>query len=133
MSFGEIVKELGVSRSAVSSICKRANERCKFRCKKCGVLLKQTNGHRKKVFCSDRCRKAWWRLIMEATISSTMKPLARRAERNSFITNPGQENTARSSVFIKAERKVRVKMRSNVERYYMSLALSYALRRCLRT
>lgn len=61
LSFGEIAKELCVSRSTVSSICKRANERYEYRCKKCGVLLKQTNGHRKKVFCSDKCRKAWWR------------------------------------------------------------------------
>ena len=62
LSFGEIAKELGVSRSTVSSICKRASERTEYRCKKCGVLLKQTNGHRKRVFCSDKCRKDWWRL-----------------------------------------------------------------------
>ena len=44
LSFGEIAKELGISRSTVSSICKRASERHEYRCKKCGVLLKQTNG-----------------------------------------------------------------------------------------
>ena len=46
-----------------------------------------------------------------------------------FITNQGQENTARSNAFIEAERKVRVKMRSNVERYYMSLAPIQAMER----
>lgn len=68
-------------------------------------------------------------LTMKATTPSTMKPPACRAERNSFITNPGQGNTARSSVFIKVERKVRVKMRSSVERYYMSLAALHAMER----
>lgn len=62
LSFGEIARELGISRSTVSSICQRAKEKHECRCKKCGVLLKQTDGHRKKIFCSDKCRKAWWKL-----------------------------------------------------------------------
>lgn len=33
LSFGEIAKELGVSRSTVSSICKRASEKHEYRCK----------------------------------------------------------------------------------------------------
>lgn len=61
LSFGEIAKELEISRSTVSSICQRAKVQEQHRCKNCGVLLKQTSGHRQRIFCSDKCRKAWWR------------------------------------------------------------------------
>lgn len=61
LSFGEISKQLGISRSTVSSICQRAKEQEQHRCKKCGLLLKQTSGHRQRIFCSDKCRKSWWR------------------------------------------------------------------------
>ena len=61
LSFGEIAKQLCISRSTVSSICQRAKEQVQHRCKKCGALLKQTSGHRQRIFCSDKCRKAWWR------------------------------------------------------------------------
>lgn len=61
LSFGEIAKQLCISRSTVSSICQRAKEQEQHRCKKCGLLLKQTSGHRQRIFCSDKCRKAWWR------------------------------------------------------------------------
>ena len=29
-------------------------------CAECGVLLKHTEGKRKKRFCSDKCRLSWW-------------------------------------------------------------------------
>ncbi len=61
LSFGEIAKQLGISRSSVSSICQRAKEKQQHSCKNCGVLLKQTSGHRQRIFCSDRCRIKWWR------------------------------------------------------------------------
>lgn len=69
LSFGEISKQLGISRSTVSSICQRVKEQEQHRCKMCGLLLKQTSGHRQRIFCSDKCRKAWWR-SMSALISS---------------------------------------------------------------
>lgn len=31
-------------------------------CKQCGAKLKHTEGKRHKIFCSDRCRKKYWRL-----------------------------------------------------------------------
>lgn len=61
LSFGDISKQLGISRSTISSICQRASEQQKQRCKQCGVLLKQTAGHRQRIFCSDKCRKEWWK------------------------------------------------------------------------
>lgn len=67
--------------------------------------------------------------MVVAAIQSIQKPHAYHVERDLFITNPDQENTARSAVFIKAEREVQVKMRSNIERYYMSLAPIQAMER----
>lgn len=61
LSFGEIAKELGISRSSVASICKRSKERQIERCKNCGVVIKQTLGHRRRIYCSARCRKKWWK------------------------------------------------------------------------
>lgn len=61
LSFGDISKQLGISRSTISSICLRANEHEKYTCKQCGILLKQTSGHRQRIFCSDKCRKEWWK------------------------------------------------------------------------
>lgn len=67
--------------------------------------------------------------MVVTAIPSIQKPLVCRAERNSFITNQGRENTARSNAFIEAERKVWAKMKSNIERYYMSLAPIQAMER----
>lgn len=61
LSFREISKRLGISRSTIFSICKKANEGQHQCCKNCGILLKQSSGHRQKVFCSDKCRKEFWR------------------------------------------------------------------------
>lgn len=61
LSFREISKELEISRSTIFSIYKKAKEQQKQSCKNCGILLKQSKGHRQKVFCSDKCRKEFWR------------------------------------------------------------------------
>ncbi len=34
-------------------------------CKNCGRRLKHTEGKRRKVYCSDRCRKEYWNLNNE--------------------------------------------------------------------
>lgn len=34
-------------------------------CKQCGAKLNHTNGKRRKVFCSDNCRKKYWKLKNE--------------------------------------------------------------------
>lgn len=61
LSYREISKRLGISRSTIFSICKKANEEQHQCCKNCNILLKQSSGHRQKVFCSDKCRKEFWR------------------------------------------------------------------------
>ena len=61
LSLGEISKQLGISRNSVASVCKRSQEKQVERCKFCGVPIKQTTGHRQRIFCSDKCRIKWWR------------------------------------------------------------------------
>lgn len=70
-----ISKVLGISVNTVKSYCRRHgysgdrqqvpktetnNENAKARCKYCGISFFQKNGTKKKCFCSDKCRMAWW-------------------------------------------------------------------------
>lgn len=60
--YKKIAQVLDLSVNTVSSYCRR-NEIEKYRCavcKQCGAELKQTPKHRKKKFCSDKCRFTWW-------------------------------------------------------------------------
>lgn len=59
-----ISKELGISIGTVASFFKRKGEKeaagiCSCKC--CGKKFKQTKGHRQRIFCSDDCRRSWWR------------------------------------------------------------------------
>ncbi len=66
LSFGQIAKETGHSQNTIKSFFRRDNLKngdnteTPTICKKCGVPLKQTPGHRQKKFCSDKCRFSWW-------------------------------------------------------------------------
>lgn len=67
-SYAEIADYLGMSPNTVKSFCRRrqanppqtAAENSPDICRNCGTPLTQANGHRKKSFCSDRCRYIWW-------------------------------------------------------------------------
>lgn len=63
LGYKAIAKQLNLPVSSISSYLQRKKENeslnsCK--CKNCGLKLKQTPGHRQKVFCSDKCRMNWW-------------------------------------------------------------------------
>ncbi|ADL50569.1 helix-turn-helix transcriptional regulator [Clostridium cellulovorans] len=72
-SYSKIAIILGISENTIKSYCRRNNlginkvakpdkeEDLYTVCKNCGKPLEQgTKGHRKK-FCSDICRRSWWR------------------------------------------------------------------------
>jgi len=62
LSYNEISKRLGLSKNSVASVLRRDLEvEEPDRCECCGKELKQTPGHRQKRFCSERCRKKWWK------------------------------------------------------------------------
>ena len=57
--YKKIAKELDISENTVKSVLRRKNdEPC---CKNCGAFLHNTAGHRQKIFCSAKCRYAYWR------------------------------------------------------------------------
>lgn len=72
LTFGEISKRLGMSRSSVSTICQRNNNKEKSTCRYCGIAIKQTAGHRQKLHCSNSCRLKWWRENANHKINNTL-------------------------------------------------------------
>lgn len=75
-SYSKIAATLGISENTVKSYCRRnnlggagmgiANQADDAFCRQCGVPLNHTPGAKKKRFCSDKCRMAWWNAHPEA-------------------------------------------------------------------
>ncbi len=70
-SYTQISDNLRISRNTVKSICLRmgvqptetARENHNAdHCKLCGAVLVQNANGKRKQFCSDLCRRAWWKL-----------------------------------------------------------------------
>ncbi|MDL2292561.1 helix-turn-helix domain-containing protein [Acholeplasma sp. OttesenSCG-928-E16] len=63
LSYREIAKTLNLPFTSVSSFIARQNTNKSNTeiCKNCGIKLSQTKGHRKKIFCSEKCRRFWWK------------------------------------------------------------------------
>lgn len=74
MGYSRIATSLSLSVNTVKSFCQRnakpkenapqaiviPKAQMQTYCKKCGKTIVQTPGRKKKIFCSDRCRMAWW-------------------------------------------------------------------------
>lgn len=74
MTYAEIADYLGLPLNTVKSFCYRsrspdnADSNALYEldgidsslCRNCGALLNQPARGRRKIFCSDRCRYAWW-------------------------------------------------------------------------
>ena len=75
-SYSRISKALGVSENTVKSFCRRNNlgsaytksffQKDGIFCRQCGTPLTQIAGVKQKLFCSDKCRMAWWNSHPEA-------------------------------------------------------------------
>lgn len=71
LSYGEISKRVDVSRDAVISFCRRNGLQEIMKntevipstdgCRECGKHLVQTEGTKRRVFCSKECRVKWWK------------------------------------------------------------------------
>ncbi len=63
LGYKAIAIKLHISRNTVASVIRRNNgaiieeNLCPF----CGGQIVQTKGHRQKKFCSDTCRKRYWK------------------------------------------------------------------------
>ena len=63
LGYKKIAAEVGVSRDTVRYFCKNiavdsapSNEGCRM----CGSEIKRSSRGRKRLFCSEQCRRAWW-------------------------------------------------------------------------
>ena len=69
-SYAAIAEALGLSRNTIKSYCQRnlcekhhnedGPQPIRGNCEMCGSAIIQVAGHRKRRFCSDACRMAWW-------------------------------------------------------------------------
>lgn len=74
LGYSRIAAGLSLSVNTVKAFCQRNAKPKESRpqaivtpqdakqayCKKCGKSIVRTPGRKKKIFCSDRCRMAWW-------------------------------------------------------------------------
>ena len=67
-SYADIATTLDLSKNTVKSYCQRnklvqttlvKNDNCTY-CKQCGTKFEIIKGRKQKIFCSDKCRTAWW-------------------------------------------------------------------------
>ena len=64
-----IAKQMGFSLERVKSYFRRHSTPVRedgVNCLKCGALLTQTPGHKRKKFCSDKCRLEYWSTVPES-------------------------------------------------------------------
>ena len=65
-SYSAIAAELDISVNTIKSYCRRnnisstADSTASDLCTNCGSALTHIKGSKKKRFCSDKCRMAWW-------------------------------------------------------------------------
>ena len=70
LSCPEIAGVMDLSPNTIKSLCRRSKVNAQPPevlatdiCKNCGAPLQQTPGAKKKVFCNDKCRYAWWNQV----------------------------------------------------------------------
>ena len=75
LTYRQIAEQVGLPLNTVKSCSRRIveAENHASRCKQCVVSIKQNPKRKTKLFCSDRCRLAWWRAH-----SDTSKSLKQR-------------------------------------------------------
>lgn len=76
LGYKKIAQLVGHKLSTVKSFCRRhgltgevrvanADKEGHVYCRNCGVEIIQVKGRKKKKFCSDHCRNAWWNVHPE--------------------------------------------------------------------
>ncbi len=96
-SYAAIAIALGLSRNTVKSYCQRnvAVEPIPHnpddKCDKCGNAIIQATGHRKRRFCSDACRMAWWNTHRNLIDGHTKAAYTCAACGKLFTDYPGQQ------------------------------------------
>lgn len=67
LGYGAIAARLGLSENTVKSFCRRnhltgvAAKEAVTACRHCGQSLAELPGRKGRKFCSEACRRAWWK------------------------------------------------------------------------
>jgi predicted transcriptional regulator len=82
-SYARIAELLSISQNTVQSYCRRNNLTGvalpnsepvdETFCRQCGAPLMQIIGKKKKQYCSDQCRMAWWNAHPEAVNHKSLR------------------------------------------------------------
>ena len=70
LTYSRIAEEMGLSVNTVKSFGRRYDA-SKGLCRKCGVTLIQVPKQKPKTFCSDYCRKSWWKEHRDQIVHKT--------------------------------------------------------------
>lgn len=60
MGYRAIARVTGISASTIATFCHAHENDCFDVCPQCGARLIHLPKHKKKKFCSDKCRMLWW-------------------------------------------------------------------------
>ncbi len=65
IGYRAIAKELDISENTIKSFCRNNNLSGTFTpkkcyCKECGKEIIQKEHTKKRIFCSERCKRSWW-------------------------------------------------------------------------
>lgn len=80
LGYGAIATRLGISENTVKSFCRRnnltgvASKEPVVVCRNCGRPLPQYPKRKQRKFCSEACRRAWWKLHPELIHKAAFYP-----------------------------------------------------------
>lgn len=86
LGYRTIARETGLPLSTVATFCRNHNEDTFDVCPQCGAKLVHTPKHKKKRFCTDKCRILWW--------NSHLDQVNRQAYYTAVCKNCGKEFTS---------------------------------------
>ena len=66
ISYRKIGATLGIAPNTVKAVVTKTDCNDRTRCKECGKIIFYTPQRKKKKFCCDACRAAWWSKHREA-------------------------------------------------------------------
>lgn len=77
MSYNEIAERLSLTREQVRSYCRRhdisVSTIVEGTCPECGKPVVQVGRGRKRLFCCEACRRAWWKKHEQAARTTRVK------------------------------------------------------------
>lgn len=98
MGYKQISKEMGISVNSIKSFCQRnglGEAKNGPVCEQCGKAVLYMPKKKKKRFCSDSCRQAWWNSHLDMVKRRpSMNTPVRYAEKSSLFTAIQRESTA---------------------------------------